>query len=77
MVQQDREILSKNIRYLRSYYGVSRKALAKLIKMPAGRLRRVEEGDNCVEVYDFHLKRIAWVLGVCMDELLQDTLGTA
>lgn len=67
--------IGRNILYLRSYYGMSRKTLAKLIKIPVGRLRRVESGDTFARMYDFHLRRIARVFDITIDALLEENLS--
>ena len=64
--------IGDNIVFLRKHYGLSRKSLAKLINIPVGRLRRVEEGDCDIRLYDFHLKRLARVFDVTVDSLVDE-----
>lgn len=67
--EEFRKQIGQYILHLRREYGISRKALAKLIRIPVDRLRRVEEGDVKAKLYDFHLKRLGAVFGVAVDEL--------
>ena len=69
--EEIRKCVGQNILHLRKEYGLSRKALAKLIYIPEGRLRRVENGDPGAKLYDFHLKRIADVFDVSIELLYQ------
>ena len=64
-----RRTIGRNIVALRKEYGISRASLAKLIRIPVGRLRRVEQGDINAALYDFHVKRIARVFDVSADSL--------
>jgi len=65
--------LGDNIQCLRKEYGISRKALAKLIQIPEQMLRRVENGDVKAKLYDFHLKRLGEVFNVRVDALFEKT----
>ena len=66
-----RKAMGQNILHLRREYGLSRRALAKLTRIPEGRLRRVENGDLSAKLYDFHLKRLGAVFGVTIDALTE------
>ena len=74
-VEEYRMRLGKNILSLRKHYGISRKSLAMLIKMPVTRLRRIEMGDPLAKMYDFHVKRVARVFGISTDELLDESVN--
>ena len=75
--EETRRRVGANILTLRKCYGLSRKSLALLIKMPVNRLRRIETGDLSAKLYDFHLSRIARVFGIPVDELFAETLPRA
>lgn len=66
-----RILLGENIRALRVHYAISRKSLAKLVKVPVHRLRCVENGDLKAKLYDFHLRRLARILDVTVDALFE------
>ena len=66
-----RKIIGENIRNLRMEYGLSRKSLAKLIGIPVNRLRRVEEGDPDAKLFDFHLRRLARVFDIPVDDIYE------
>lgn len=68
------ERIPSNIRALRANYGISRKALAKLIRIPVGRLRRVENSDLTARLYDYHLLRIARVFDISIETLVYGEL---
>ena len=68
--QEIRKTIANNILQLRKEYGISRKALAKLVHIPEGRLRRLEKGDTDAKLYDFHIKRLGEVFGIPVDMLL-------
>ena len=70
--EEIRRRIGCNIVTLRQYYGISRRSLAMLIKMPENRLCRIEAGDSQAKLYDFHVKRIARVFGITVDELFDD-----
>ena len=63
--------MGHNIIALREQYAISRKSLAMLIKIPVNRLRRIECGDPGAKLYDFHLRRIARVFDVTIDDLFE------
>ena len=65
-------VLGNNILRLRKHYTLSRSSLARLIRIPVGRLRRIEQGDPKAKLYDFHLYRLAKVFDVPMESLLKD-----
>ena len=67
--EEIRRMIGRNIMNLRSEYGISRKSLAKLIKIPVNQLRRVESGDVNAKLFDVHLKRIGMVFGITVDQL--------
>ena len=69
--QKIRIVIGKNILELRNNYGISRASLARLIKMPISRLRRIEMGDTSAKMYDFHMKRIANIFGVTIENLVK------
>lgn len=69
-----RETIGQNILQLRKNYGISRKALARLIHIPENRLRRIETGDLNAKLYDFHLKRIARIFDISVDLLFAPDL---
>jgi len=71
--EEIKKILGENIYHLRKEYGISRKALARLIQISEQRLRRVENGDVKARFYDFHLKRLGQVFDVHVDELFENT----
>ena len=71
-VEEIHRQIGENIRLLRTYYGMSRKTPAMLIKMPVNRLRRVEAGDPTAKIYDFHLHRVARVFDVTIDALTEE-----
>lgn len=61
--------LASNIIILRTYYGVSRTALAKLMHIPICRLRRIEKFDLKAKLYDYHLLRLVKIFDVSADAL--------
>jgi len=69
--EEIRKTVGQKILYLRKEYGISRKALARLICMPERRLGRVENGDANAKLYDFHLKRLGEVFDVRVDVLFE------
>ena len=71
--EEIRKIIGQNIVSLRREYGISRKALAKLINVPVNRLKRVEEGDVHAKLYDFHIKRLSRVFGITADAIFEDS----
>ena len=64
------ERIAGNIRALRATYGISRKALAKLVCIPVGRLRRIENSDLTARLYDYHLLRISRVFDISVETLV-------
>jgi len=70
-LEEIRKQIGQNILHLRKECGISRKARAKLVHIPEGRLRRVENGDVGVKLYDFHLKRLGEVFDICVDDLFE------
>ena len=75
--EEIRSIIAQNIVRLRNEYGLSRKSLAKLAGIPVSRLRRVEQGDVRVRLYDFHLKRLSEVFNIRVENLYEDAADTA
>ncbi len=72
-IEEIKKRMGENILRLRKEYGISRKALAKLVHIPEGRLRRVEKGEPDAKLYDFHLKRLGEVFGIRVDTLFEET----
>ena len=72
--QEIRARIGTNILYLQGQYGLSRRSLAKLIKIPESRLRRIEAGDPSAKLYDFHLKRLARIFDISVDLLFAPDL---
>ena len=72
------EQIGRNIIFLRKYYGISRKTLAKLINMPLNRLSRVEMGKSMGKsmgkLYDIHLMRLAQIFCISIDALLYENM---
>ena len=62
--------LGRNILFLRSYYGMSQKTLAKLLGISPHRLRAVEAGSPQARLYDFHLRRLSEIFHISADALV-------
>lgn len=62
--------ISRNVRFLRKKYSLSRRALARLVGISEFRLERIEEGTAVPVISDAVLRRLCQVFDVDSEELL-------
>lgn len=67
-------ILCRNIHYLRTKYGLSRRSLAMLCGISPFRLRRMESGRFVTDPDAAPILRLSAVFGVPLDALLNEDL---